>query len=128
MNMGALLHKDIIGSRVVKPNDSSSDDNNNNNSPNTNATNPQLSQLSTTSSLSQSSIIHNNLKHFISNGDRQCMEQGTGVLSQLNMTSDLTGLVCRDLVNERNVSLARMIKLLLVKRQNKKILGRLILL
>ena len=29
------------------------------------------------------------------------MEQGTGVLSQLNMTGDLTGLVCRDLVNER---------------------------
>ena len=33
------------------------------------------------------------------------MEQVTGVLSQLNMTGDLTGLVCRDLVNKwRRVS------------------------
>lgn len=30
------------------------------------------------------------------------MEQGTGLLSQLNMTGDLTGVVCRELVNERN--------------------------
>ena len=95
-----------------------------NNSPDTNNSNPQLLQLSTTSLLSQSSIIRNSLQPFISNGDRHCMEQGTGVLSQLNMTGDLTGVVCWELVNKRNHVSGQGDQIAARKKQEREDLGK----